>query len=78
MINQEQMWREFRALPPSAQQQVLDFIAFMRTRYAQVSAQDTVPIGDLREEPFVGIWHDHVAMSDSSRWVRAIRAQEWE
>jgi hypothetical protein len=78
MITQEQMWQEFRALPPGAQQQVLDFIAFMRTRYEQVSQQDAAPSKNLHQEPFLGMWHDRDDMSDSSNWVRAIRTQEWK
>jgi hypothetical protein len=32
-MHQEQVWQEFMALPPVAQQEVRDFIAFLRTRY---------------------------------------------
>jgi uncharacterized phage-like protein YoqJ len=32
-MEQDKVWREFAKLPPEAQQQVADFIAFHSTRY---------------------------------------------
>jgi hypothetical protein len=34
-MNREKVWEDFVALPLEAQQQVADFIAFLRTRYKQ-------------------------------------------
>jgi hypothetical protein len=32
MINQEQMLNDFATLPPAAQRQILDFMAFLQSR----------------------------------------------
>lgn len=76
-MNQEQVIREFSALPPMAQQEVIDFITFLRIRYAQESPRDVNGRPDLRDEPFVGMWRDRTDMTDSSEWVRTLRKHEW-
>ncbi len=35
-MEQGKVWREFTSLPPEYQQQVADFIAFLRHRYEQL------------------------------------------
>jgi hypothetical protein len=77
MVNQEQVWREFKTLPPSAQQQVLDFMAFLRVRYTQRSEQEVTSMKDLHQESFIGIWRDREDMMDSDSWLRTIRVREW-
>ena len=68
-MNKEQLWKELTALPPVAQKQVWDLIAYLKTQVVKPR---------LREEPFVGIWRDNDAMTDSSAWVRAAREHEWK
>jgi hypothetical protein len=75
-MNQEQLWRELTALPPDARQQVFDFIAFLHWRYTQAVAEKYVPTTDIRNEPFIGLWHDREDMKNSSEWVRTLRVQE--
>lgn len=76
-MNQEQVWQEFKSLSPVARQQVIDFIAFLRTQNnVEQAVQDTKP--QLEDEPFVGMWQDNEAMSDATAWVRKLREQEWE
>ncbi len=75
-MNQEQMWRELTALPPDAQQQVADLIAFLRARYAPSSHTSANP-PNLVDEPFIGMWRDHPDVQDSPAWVRQMREQEW-
>lgn len=71
-MNQEQIWQDLSALPPTVRQQVIDFIAFLRNRYAQDdSAEKEMP--GLREEPFVGIWRDNKAMTAARGWMRETR-----
>ena len=71
-----EMLKDFEALPPEAQRQVTDFIAFLKARY-------TKPMGSrrtrraLRDEPFVGMWRDREDMKDSVTWVRRVRLNEW-
>jgi len=77
-MNQEEVWREFAALPHEAQQQVVDFIAFLRARYMRSPLRKkprrTVSLAD---EPFIGMWQGREDMQDSSTWVRGLREREW-
>ncbi len=73
---QSTVLKKFNALPPEAQQQVLDFIAILEKRYrTKAGRQARVP---LTEEAFVGIWKSRSDMQDSAAWVRALREAEWE
>jgi hypothetical protein len=38
---------------------------------------DQNPHINLQDEPFVGMWENHEAMTDSQVWLRKIRQQEW-
>jgi hypothetical protein len=77
-VDQDKMWQEFRTLSPSAQKQVLDFIAFLRTRQRpRRSKRPARPLGDLADEPFIGMWRDREDMKDSTAWVREVRKREW-
>jgi hypothetical protein len=76
-MNQDQIWQDLSALPPAARQQALDFIAFLRNRYVHDEIEEKSK-SSLREEPFVGIWRDNEAMTDSSAWVRESRQREWK
>jgi len=70
--------REFDALPPEAQRQVLDFISFLQTRYSvKKTRRKAKQKPNLSDETFIGIWRDRADMEDSRAWVRALRAREW-
>lgn len=74
---QEQLWQEIIALPPSVQQQDVDYIAFLRRRYVEneVTTPESKP--NLREELFVGIGDNRLDMSNSTDWVKDTRQREW-
>ncbi len=76
-MNQEQILRDLLALPPMAQQMVADFIAFLRLRYAQEPSEEVDALPTLKNEPFIGIWHDRADMTDSCTWVRTVRERQW-
>jgi hypothetical protein len=76
-MNQEELLRELKSLPPDALREVLDFIAFLRMRYKLPCRTDMARKSKLSEESFVGIWHDRQDMADSSDWVRKTREREW-
>ena len=76
-MKQENMLNEFTNLPPEAQRQVEDFIAFLRTRYQRASKETKSKRIPLKKEPFIGMWKDREEMKDSSTWVRTIRKAEW-
>lgn len=73
----EELWRQFATLPPEAQQQVIDFMAFLHTRYVPSDVRQTAKRTKLANEPFIGMWRDREDLQDSSAWVRSIREREW-
>jgi hypothetical protein len=76
-MNQEELWRDLKSLPPQAQREVIDFIAFLRMRYKSASPSDKSRETNLAEEPFIGMWRNRQDLEDSSKWVRNIREREW-
>lgn len=76
-MEQENIYNDISTLPPKAQQQVVDFIAFLKTRYKQPKATKTAKRNNIINEPFIGIWEGRSDMRDSSKWVRNTRESEW-
>jgi hypothetical protein len=70
--------QDIASLPPEAQKQVLDFVAFLKARYPAPSRGRKVKRTKLTDEPFIGMWRDREDMQDSSAWVRRLREREWE
>ena len=70
--------KEMGALPIEAQKQVIDFIAFLKTRYPTVQVVPKTKRVRLSDEPFIGIWRGREEMRDSTTWVRSLRRREWE
>jgi hypothetical protein len=75
-MNQKLIWQQLSSLPPEAQQQAADFIAFLQARYTPAHSRKTRP-AKLSKEAFVGIWRNRKDMRDSTRWVRNLREREW-
>ncbi len=69
-MNSRQLINDIEQLPPEAQHQIEDFIAFIKTRY-----QSTTKI-KLSEEEFVGMWSNRPEMQDSTQWVKNTRQSE--
>src|SRR3990172_9807124 len=63
-MNQKVAWQDFVNLPPEAQQQVIDFIAFLQQRYASSRARKASRPSKLAKEPFVGMWRDREDLQD--------------
>ena len=70
--------KEMASLPIEAQKQVLEFIAFLKTRYPPVKVVPKTKRIRLSEEPFIGMWQGREDMRDSTAWVRSLRRREWE
>jgi len=71
---------DLTSLPLTAQQQALDFIAFLKYRYTQDTQhvfRKKNLLKAIEAEPFVGMWKDRSDMKDSSSWVRNLRKNEW-
>jgi hypothetical protein len=62
--------RDIGSLPPEAQKQVADFVAFLKTRYPTRPTTRRAKQTKLADEPFVGMWRDREQMKDSSEWER--------
>ena len=76
-LGRDRAWAEFSSLPPETQQEVLDFIAFLRTRCTPPSARKAGRRPKLTAEAFIGMWRDRRDVRDSSAWVRRLREEEW-
>ena len=77
VMTNEEVIREFSALPAEARREVEDFIRFLRQRYGSES-EATADGGDLRAESFVGMWKDREDFADgSAAFVRKLRETEW-
>ncbi len=72
------IYDELKALPPAAQKQVYEFIAFLKTRQRKPAAKkQSKTKNGLLDEPFIGMWKDNENLKDSSAWVRKSRKSEW-
>ena len=77
-MDQEKLLQDVTSLPPIAQQEIIDFIAFLKLRYGEFTVQnDTKSLSAIENEPFVGMWQSRSDMDDSSAWVRSLRQKEW-
>ncbi|MBD2100773.1 DUF2281 domain-containing protein [Leptolyngbya sp. FACHB-261] len=70
----ESLRQQFASLPPNAQQEVADFIAFLKQRDP---SPEPLTHQDLQQESFVGVWKDREDFQDSGQWVRTLRQREW-
>jgi hypothetical protein len=68
--------KEMASLPIEAQKQVIDFIAFLKTRYPIVQVVPKTERVRLSNEPFIGMWRGREDMRDSTAWVRNLRRHE--
>ncbi|MFH1860820.1 MAG: hypothetical protein ABH870_07425 [bacterium] len=69
--------QEITSLPPEAQKQVVDFVAFLKTQYLtwqMIKTKQTM----LVDEPFIGMWRERKDLQNSTAWVRSLRQCEWE
>jgi hypothetical protein len=76
-MNSEQLLREIEALPEGARRQVVDFVAFLRSRdHPRRIGRRRLPA--LMDDPFIGMWKDREDMRDGgAAWVRRLRQDEW-
>ena len=61
----DNVWKDYRSLPPEAQQVVAVLIAFLRQQDRR-SRRRKRPLRDWENDPFVGMWRDRDEMQDSS------------
>jgi Arc/MetJ family transcription regulator len=75
-LREERVRYEVDELPPEAQRQVMDFIAFLKSRYAAPRRTQSRRRA-LEDEPFIGMWRDREDIKDSVEWARRFRRSEW-
>jgi len=68
--------REMASLPPEAQRQIVELVAFLKARYPSASTPKRAKPAKLTSEPFIGMWRTRKDMQDSTAWVRNLR--QWE
>ncbi len=74
-MTNEEIIREFAALPPDAQREAENFISFLQERYKRKTK--TVTHFALENDSFVGMWKNRDDLQDSSAFVRELREREW-
>ena len=74
-MNVKAISQEITQLPPEGQREVLDFVAFLQSRFKP--ADSTPRKGSITDAPFIGMWKDREDMADSGAWVRGVREKEW-
>ena len=73
----EEILSAIGSLPPEAQREVEDFVAFLHERHGRRLSGTQPSTSELGEDGFVGMWRDHDQMRDSTAWVRNVRQSEW-
>ena len=68
--------QDIENLPPEAQKQVADFVAFLKERYPLTPHRKGRRVS-LAKEPFIGMWKGRTDMRDSVEWVRQLRQKQW-
>ena len=76
-MEQREIVNDISDLPPAAQRQVVEFIAFLKIRYAGSGKEKQSKREILSGEPFIGIWKDRKDLNGSGTWLRDIRKTEW-
>jgi hypothetical protein len=77
IATQQELLKTFASLPPEAQRQALNFIAFLQQTYVPEIAKPQKTEIDWINDPFIGMWQERQDMDDSTTWVRNIRESEW-
>ena len=76
MLKFERLRDDISALPETAQQLIIEFVALLKQHYSPSKPSPSHPL-NLENEPFVGMWSNRSEMQDSTAWVRQIRQQHW-
>lgn len=76
-MNMQAILHDIETLPPEKQEEVADFIAFLKTRLGVQEDQSLDASTSTYSDSFFGMWADREAMKDSSSWVRKLRTEEW-
>jgi hypothetical protein len=75
-MNAEAVLQDLKSLPQDEQEEVADFIAFLKERQSPGRRVVGRPAGAV-PTAFPGMWSDRTDMVDSTSWVRGGRLTEW-
>ncbi len=73
-MNLEAVLDDIKSLPPDKQEEVIDFIAFLKARVKRLKEYTGKTSTPGERKGFTGMWADRKEMEDSSKWVRELRA----
>ena len=79
-MNFQAILNDIKTLPPDKQEEVADFIAFIKMRLG-IRKKETLTGTEgntMNSNGFFGMWADREEMSDSTYWVRELRTGEWD
>jgi hypothetical protein len=76
-MSQQDLFREFLALPADQQQAVAAMIVDYQKKNNLAVLGKVNESFDPANEKFIGMWKDRQDLADSTEWVRKLRANEW-
>ncbi|MCP4146805.1 MAG: DUF2281 domain-containing protein [bacterium] len=76
-MNLQMILNDIKTLPLDKQEEVADFIAFLKSRFGNRKEQSYPVSSGVNPDTFFGMWSDRDEMTDSSAWVRDLRKNEW-
>lgn len=77
-MNVQAIVNDIKTLPPDKQEEVADFVAFLKSRIGINEKQPPSKKKTVNSDSFIGMWADREDMSDSANWVRELREKEWK
>ncbi len=77
-MNLQAILNDIKTLPPDKQEEIADFIAFLKSRSGIKKGRTPAANTTVKSDSFFGMWTDREEMKDSSLWVRELRASEWK
>ena len=77
-MNLQVLLDDIKTLPRDKQEEVVDFIAFLKSRLGARKEQTPSTKTAVKYDSFFGMWSHRDEMADSSSWVRDLRSREWE
>lgn len=76
-MNLQMVLDDIKTLPQEKQEEVADFIAFLKSRFGIRKKKSASTDTTVKTDGFFGMWRDRDEMADSSEWVRDMRRREW-
>ncbi len=74
-MNVQVLLNDIKALPQDKQEEVADFIAFLKSRSGTRKEKTTSTNTAVKSDSFFGMWSHRDEMADSSSWVRDLRGK---